>query len=60
MLRPAASLDRQKRPLSQGFDPDGYPAEPPDSDRASQPLPRWELIAPSGAHRDARKGVVMT
>jgi len=41
-LRPVDSLDRQKRPLSQGFDPDGYPSEPPASYRANRPLPGWD------------------
>ena len=27
-LRPAGSLDRQKRPLSRGFGPSGYPSKP--------------------------------
>jgi hypothetical protein len=42
-LRPVDSLGRQKRPLSQGFDRDGYPSEPPDSYRANRPLPGWDL-----------------
>src|ERR1700689_1087140 len=42
-LRLVDSLDRQKRPLSQGFDRDGYPSEPPDSYRANRPLPGWDL-----------------
>ena len=30
-LRPVGSLNRPRRPLSQGFDPSGYPDKPPAS-----------------------------
>ena len=43
MLRPVDSLDRPGRPLSQGFDPGGYPPEPPASYRANRPLPGWDF-----------------
>jgi hypothetical protein len=42
-LRPVDLLARQKRTLSQGFGPDGYLSEPPDSYRANRPLPGWDL-----------------
>ena len=42
-VRPAGLLRRQKRRLSQGFDPAGYPTEPPDSYRANRPLPGWDF-----------------
>ena len=42
-LRPVDALDRQKRPLFQGFDLDGYPSKPPDSYRANRPLPGWDF-----------------
>src|ERR1017187_496476 len=42
-LRPVDSLDRPRRPLSRGFDRDGYPSEPPASYRANRPLPGWDL-----------------
>ena len=42
-LRPVDSLDRQKRPLSQGFDTASYPAAPPASYRANRPLPGWDF-----------------
>ena len=42
-LRPAGLLTRQKRALSQGFDPASYPTKPPDSYRANRPLPGWYL-----------------
>src|SRR4029077_1805921 len=41
-LRPADSLDRLKRPLSQGFDTASYPTAPPASYRANRPLPGWD------------------
>ena len=43
MLRPVDSLNRQKRPLSQGFDPASYPTKPPASYRANRPLPGWDF-----------------
>jgi hypothetical protein len=42
-LRPVDSLDRPRRPLSRGFDRDGYPSEPPASYRVNRPLPGWDL-----------------
>ena len=42
-LRPVNSLNRQKRPLSQGFGPAGYPAKPRASYRANRPLPGWDF-----------------
>src|SRR5271165_1996130 len=42
-LRPADSLDRPRRPLSQGFDTDSCPTAPPASYRANRPLPGWDL-----------------
>jgi len=54
-LRPVESLDRQKRPLSQGFDTASYPTASPVSYRANRPLPGWDLhpqgVAPFGAHQ---------
>jgi hypothetical protein len=41
-LRPVDSLDRPKRPLSQGFDTASYPTTPPASYRANRPLPGWD------------------
>ena len=42
-LRPVNSLDRPKRPLSQGFDTASYPTTPPASYRANRPLPGWDF-----------------
>ena len=41
-LRPVGSLVRQKRPLSQGFDPASCPTKSPASYRANRPLPGWD------------------
>jgi hypothetical protein len=68
-LRPVDSLGRQKRPLSQGFDPVSYPTEPPASYRANRPLPGWDFHpqgerALRGRTRDSRveerRGIVCT
>jgi len=42
-LRPVGSLDHPRRPLSRGFDRDGYPSTPPASYRANRPLPGWDF-----------------
>jgi hypothetical protein len=42
-LRPAGSLDRPWRPLSRGFDPAGYPAEPLVSFQINRQLSGWNL-----------------
>src|SRR5450755_2400199 len=42
-LRPVDSLDRPRRPLSQGFDTASYPTAPPASYRANRPLPGWDF-----------------
>jgi hypothetical protein len=42
-LRPVDSLDRPRRPLSQGFDTASYPSAPPASYRANRPLPGWDF-----------------
>ena len=42
-LRPAGSLDRQKRPLSRGSDPSGHPAEPLVSFQINRQLSGWNL-----------------
>ncbi len=42
-LRPVDSLDRPRRPLSQGFDLADYSTKPPASYRANRPLPGWDL-----------------
>jgi len=42
-LRPVDSLNRQRRPLSQGFGPAGYPTKPPACYRANRPLPGWDF-----------------
>jgi hypothetical protein len=53
-LRPAGLLSRQKRPLSRGSSPSGYPAEPLVSYRINRQLSGWILpplmIRAFGAH----------
>src|SRR5215210_732162 len=42
-LRPIGSLDRPRRPLSRGFDPTSYPAEPLVSFQINRQLSGWNL-----------------
>jgi hypothetical protein len=42
-LRPAGSLDHPRRPLSRGFDPTSYPAEPLVSFQINRQLSGWNL-----------------
>src|SRR5258705_13804733 len=53
-LRPAGSLSRPRRPLSQGSDPSGYPTKPLASFRINRQLSGWNLpplmIRAFGAH----------
>jgi hypothetical protein len=53
-LRPAGSLSRLKRPLSRGFSPAGYPAEPLVSFQINRQLSGWilppQVIRALGAH----------
>ncbi len=54
-LRPAGSLNRPRRPLSQGFDPAGYPTDPPASYQINRQLSGRNLpplvTCAVGAHR---------
>src|SRR5439155_17131256 len=43
MLRPVGLLSRLKRPLSRGFSPSGYPAEPLVSYQINRQLSGWNL-----------------
>ena len=56
-LRPAGSLSRLKRPLSRGFSPSGYPAEPLVSYQINRQLSGWNppplVIRAFGAHCQA-------
>src|SRR6266699_6794938 len=53
-LRPVGLLSRLKRPLSRGFSPSGYPAEPLVSYQINRQLSGWNLpplvIRAFGAH----------
>src|ERR1700737_2266780 len=53
-LRPIGSLSRLKRPLSRGFSPSGYPAEPLVSYQINRQLSGWilppQVIRAFGAH----------
>src|ERR1700737_1466850 len=53
-LRPIGSLSRLKRPLSRGFSPSGYPAEPLVSYQLNRQLSGWilppQVIRAFGAH----------
>ncbi len=53
-LRPVGLLSRLKRPLSRGFSPSGYPAEPLVSYRINRQLSGWNppplVIRAFGAH----------
>ena len=60
MLRPVDSLDRPRRPLSQGFDPGGYPPEPPASYRANRPLPGWDFHPRGGRAVQGAPEIAMT
>ena len=55
-LRPAGSLDRQKRPLSRGFGPSGYPSKPLVSYQINRQLsgrnPPPLVTRAFGAHRN--------
>ena len=57
-LRPVGSLSRLKRPLSRGFSPAGYPAEPLVSFRINRQLSGWNppplMIRAVGAHCQSR------
>jgi hypothetical protein len=67
-LRPAGSLDRQKRPLSRGFDPSGCPSKPLVSYQINRQLsvrnPPPLVTRAFGAHRtepnfaNFQKGIV--
>ena len=43
-LRPVGSLNRPRRPLSQGFDPPGCPDKPPASYQFNRQLTGWILL----------------
>ena len=53
-LRPVDSLNRQKRPLSQGFGPAGYPAKPRASYRAKPTIARVGLPPTRCSRRSGR------
>src|SRR5471032_1363563 len=58
-LRPAGLLSRQKRPLSRGSSPAGYPTEPLVSYQINRQLSGWNLpplvIRAFGAHGQTRR-----
>ena len=61
-LRPVGLLDRPRRPLSRGFDPDSYPSEPLVSYQTYRQLSGWNppplVIRAIEAHVESERGAV--
>ena len=55
-LRPVGLLSRLKRPLSRGFSPSGYPAEPPVSYQINRQLEQIPIMLRHSRHGGGNLG----